>query len=159
MKRIPLIGLLMILSMPLSHAKNEPWYMGVIAGFMDADTGLMDDAINGGFDIGYQHNRYLSSEFEYTRTFIDGETPSGNDWEVDTMSIYAAFRSNTKIKFKGKVGLTDIDYGNNSDTEISLGIGIGFWALGGLTEIEYTSLGDSNNTDLDFLSIGVKYFF
>ena len=157
MKKLPLIGLLATLAMPVSHAENTPWYMGVIGGFMDAGTGITDNAINAGFDIGYQHNRYLSSEFEYTRTFIDGETNSGNDWEVDTMSIYAAFRSNTKVKFKGKIGLTDIDRGNNSDTELSIGIGVGFWALGGLAEIEYTEVSDDDN--LDFISFGVKYFF
>jgi len=131
--------------------------MGVIGGFMDAGTGISDNAINGGFDIGYQHNRYLSTEFEYTQTLIDGETNSGNDWEVDTTSVYIAFRSNTKVKFKGKIGLSNIDTGNNDDTELSLGIGVGFWALGGLAEIEYTELSDDN--ELDFLSFGVKYFF
>ncbi len=157
MKKLSLLCLLTVLAMPSANAKNSPWYFGVIGGLMDGGTGISDDAINGGFDIGYNINRYLSSEFEYTRTFIDGETRSGNDWEVDVMSIYAAFRSNTEVKFKGKVGLSNIETGNNDDTELSLGIGIGFWALGGLTEIEYTNISDDN--ELDFLSFGVKYFF
>jgi hypothetical protein len=124
---------------------------------MDAGTGVTDNAINAGFDVGYRHNRYLSTEAEYTRTFIEGETRNGNDWEVDTLSVFAALRSNTEVKFKGKIGLTNIDSGGNDDTELSLGIGIGFWALGGLTEIEYTQIDD--NDELDFFSIGVNFFF
>jgi len=157
MNKLSVIFLISVIASPTAFAKNSPWYMGVIGGFMDAGTGINDNAINGGFDIGYQHNRYLSTEFEYTRTLIDGETNSGNDWEVDTTSVYAVFRSDTKIKFKGKIGLSNIDTGNNDDTELSLGIGVGFWALGGLAEIEYTELSDDN--ELDFLSFAVKYFF
>ena len=157
MKQLSLVILLALFSSPAVQAKNSPWYLGLVGGFMDGGGGISDSAINGGFNLGYQHNRYLSSEFEYTRTFIDGETNSGNDWEVDTLSIFAALRSNTEIKLKGRIGFTDIDYGGNSDTELSIGFGIGFWALGGLTEIEYTEISDDD--ELSFLSIGVKYFF
>lgn len=158
MKRITtacLISLLAISS--FAYGKGSPWYMGIKGGFMDAGTGITDNAINAGLDIGYQHNRYLSTEAELTRTFIEGETNSGNDWEVDTLSVFAALRSNTKVKLKGKIGLSNIDTGRNDDTELSLGIGIGFWALGGLAEIEYTQLSDDE--DLDFFSFGVNYFF
>ena len=158
MKKITLISLALLVTVSTpALSKGSPWYFAVKGGFMDAGRGVSDNAINGGFDIGYQNNRYLATEVEYTRTLIDGETSSGNDWEVDTLSAFASFRSNTKVKFKGKVGLSHIDTGNDDDIEISLGIGIGFWALGGLTEIEYTELGDDN--DLDFLSIGVNYYF
>ena len=149
--------LLLTLSTQAQAASGSPWYMGVIGGFMDRGDGLSDSAINGGFNIGYRNNRYLSTEFEYTRTILDGDTPSGNDWEVDTISLYAAFRTNTRVKFKGKVGITNIDGGSGDDTEISMGFGIGFWAAGGLAEIEYTEVNDDNQ--LDFISIGVKYFF
>jgi len=140
-----------------AKSSNTPWYVGFIGGFMDAGRSVTDDAINLGFDVGYQINRYFAPELELTRTFVDGETSGGNDWDVDTLSIFAAFRTDTKIKLKAKIGISDIDTGNNSDTELSLGLGIGFWALGGLTEIEYTEL--SNDYDLQFISFGVKYFF
>lgn len=92
-----------------------------------------------------------------TTTLIDGETPGGTDWDVDTFSVFAAFRSDTQVKLKGKVGISSIDTGSADDTEFSIGIGIGFWALGGLTEIEYTVLSD--DLDLEFLSFGVKFFY
>ncbi|MDH5473097.1 MAG: porin family protein [Gammaproteobacteria bacterium] len=149
-------ALLLTVSTPVL-SKGSPWYFAIKGGFMDAGTGIADNAINGGFDIGYQNNRYLATEIEYTRSLIDGETSSGNDWDVDTLSAFASFRSNTKVKFKGKVGLTHIDTGNNDDIEFSMGIGIGFWALGGLTEIEYTELGNDN--ELNFFSVGVNYYF
>ncbi len=160
MKNTLLIFLLSTLTPFAVHAaksSNSPWYIGFIGGLMDAGRGVTDDAINLGFDAGYQVNRYFAPELELTRTIVDGETSGGNDWEVDTLSIFAAFRTDTKVKFKAKIGISDIDTGSNSDTELSLGIGIGFWALGGLTEIEYTDL--SNDYDLEFLSFGVKYFF
>lgn len=135
-------------------SKNSPWYMAIKAGLMDS-AGLKDSALNLGFDLGYRHNTYLSTEIEITETMIEGETPSGNDWNVDTLSIFAAFRSNTDVKLKGKIGITDIDRNGNRDLEVSFGIGIGFWAAGGLMEIEYTELDDG----LDFFSVGVNYFF
>lgn len=160
MKKTLLISLLSVFVAFTAHAakrSNSPWYLGFVAGFMDAGRGVTDDAINAGVDAGYQVNRYFAPELQLTRTIVDGETSGGNDWDVDTLSIFAAFRTDTKIKLKGKIGFSDIDIGSNSDTELSLGIGIGFWALGGLTEIEYTELSDDN--DLEFLSFGVKYFF
>ena len=117
--------------------------------------GLNDSAVNMGLDIGYQQNRYLSTEVELTRTLIDGDTPSGNNWEVDTLSVFAAFRSRTPVKFKAKIGITDVDYGGNDNFELSFGIGIGFWAAGGLMEIEYTEIDDG----LNFISLGVNYFY
>jgi len=158
MKTITIICLasLFIVSAP-AYSKGTPWYLGIKGGFMDANTGIADSAINAGFDVGYRNNRYLSTEAEYTRTFLDGETRNGNNWDVNTLSVFAALRSNTSVKVKGKIGLTNIDRGGNDDTELSIGIGIGFWALGGLTEIEYTQIDD--NPELDFFSFGVNFFF
>lgn len=142
---------------PSAFAQNSPWYTGITAGLMDGGPGIGDSAINAGFDVGYQVNRYLSTEFQYTRTFVDGETNVGNDWEVDTASIYATLRTDTEIMLKGKIGLSHLDSGNNSDTDLSLGFGVSFWALGGLTEIEYTIMDD--DSDLEFLSFSIKLFF
>ena len=152
-----ILSTLITFSVHAASRSNSPWYVGFIGGLMDAGRGVTDDAINLGFDAGYQVNRYFAPELELTRTIVDGETSGGNDWDVDTLSVFAAFRTDTKIRLKAKIGISDIDTGNNSDTELSLGIGIGFRALGGLTEIEYTELSD--NYDLEFISFGVKYFF
>jgi hypothetical protein len=160
MKKTLLIFLFSALTAFAAHAAKSnggPWYVGFVGGFMDGGRGVTDDAINLGVDVGYQINRYVAPELQLTRTFVDGETSGGNDWDVDTLSVFAAFRTDTKVKLKAKIGISDIDTGDSSDTELSLGIGIGFWALGGLTEIEYTEL--SNDYDLEFLSFGVKYFF
>ena len=149
-----LCTLLLMSTYTVATAKGTPWYFGIKGGFMDPQ-GFNDSALNMGFDIGYNQNKYLSTEVELTRTLIDGDTPSGNDWEVDTLSVFAAFRSNTKVKFKAKIGITDVDYGNNDDLELSFGVGIGFWAAGGLMEVEYTEIDDG----LNFISLGVNYFF
>jgi len=155
-KILPALIILLFLSITTAHSasRSTPWYFGIKGGFMDAGAGS-DSAVNMGLDIGYRNNKYLSTEVELTRTLIDGDTRSGNDWEVDTLSAFAAFRSNTEVKLKAKIGFTNIDYGNDDDLELSFGIGLGFWAAGGLMEIEYTEIDD----DLEFISLGVNYFF
>lgn len=154
MKNTALLICITLLSLTFSaHAgksKQSPFYFGIKGGIVDAD-GLGDSAINMGLDLGYRHNTHISTEIEITETLIEGDTPSGNDWSADTFSVFAAFRSNTSVKLKGKIGLTNV----NNDTELSFGIGVGFWAAGGLMEIEYTELDDG----LDFFSVGVNYFF
>lgn len=159
MKKINLILLTAMLSCPTAYAgmNDTPWYLGIIGAFVDAGAGVTDDAFNGGVELGYKFNQYVSAEGQLTTTLIDGETQGGVDWDVDTLSVYAAFRSDTKVKLKGKIGISSIDTGRADDTELSAGIGVGFWALGGLTEIEYTVLSD--DLDLEFLSFGVKFFY
>ena len=137
-----------------ANAKGSPFYMAIKAGIVDAGNGMSDNAVNAGFDIGYRNNRYISTEVEYTTTFISGDTPSGNNWEMDAFSVFASFRSNTKVKLKAKVGLSSID-NNDSGLDLSMGIGVSYWAAGGLMDIEYTKLDDG----LNFYSIGVNYFF
>lgn len=135
-------------------SRNTPWYMAIKGGVMDS-AGNNNSSINMGLDIGYRHNTYLSTEVELTRSIAEGKTSSGNDWNVDTHSVFAAFRTNTDLKLKGKIGLTDTSSDGNSDIGLSFGVGIGFWAAGGLMEIEYTELDDG----LNFYSIGINYFF
>ncbi len=157
MKKISLILLLvlpLISTYSLAANKGSPWYFGLKGGIMDSQ-GIGDSAINMAVDIGYRNNRYLSTEIELSKTLIDGNTPSGQDWEVNTLSAFAAFRSNTEVKLKAKIGLSNVDTGNNSNLELSFGIGLGFWAAGGLMEIEYTEIDDG----LNFISLGVNYFY
>ncbi|MDH5712219.1 MAG: porin family protein [Gammaproteobacteria bacterium] len=148
------IFLLAAANVEAADKNNSPLYLGIKGGFVDAD-GMGDAALNLGLDVGYTLNRHLAAEVELTQTLVDGDTPSGRDWDVDTLSVFAAFRSNTEVKLKAKVGLTNFDSGGRRDTEFSFGLGVGFWAAGGLMEIEYTELDDG----LDFISIGVNYFY
>lgn len=154
MKRLLIGCLLSVVFTGQVSAKESPFYMGIKAGILDSGNGVADNAINAAFDIGYRHNRYLSTEVEYSTTFINGNNTSGNDWDVDVLSVFAALRSNTKIKLKGKIGISNIE-GGNSGLELSTGLGIGFWAAGGLMEVEYTKLDDG----LSFFSVGVNYFY
>jgi hypothetical protein len=140
------------------QARGTPWYFGLKMGLMDGGAGIVDDAVNAGFDVGYRNNRYLSTEIEYTRSVIDGETQAGRDWQVRTLSGFMALRSNTPVKLKGKIGFTRVDTGRDDNFDLSYGFGVGFPAAGGLTEIEYTII-DDNTEDLDFISIGVTFFY
>ena len=90
MKNTLLIFLLSTLTPFAVHAaksSNSPWYIGFIGCLMDAGRGVTDDAINLGFDAGYQVNRYFAPELELTRTIVDGET-SGDYAELDEQGRY-----------------------------------------------------------------------
>lgn len=147
------VGLLMG-AQGVAHARGTPWYVGMKGAVVDAGEGVTDDAVNAGFNLGYRNNRYLSTEIEYTDTVVEGETRSGHDWEVSTLSAFAALRTATPVKLKGKLGVTHIEDGED-DLEFSYGLGIGFWAAGGLVELEYTEMAE----DLEFVSLGVNFFY
>lgn len=149
------VAILLFCLLPLSplSAKDSPFYMSLKLGLLDAGGALTDSAINSAFDLGYRHNRYLSTEVEYCSTFVDGKTANGNDWQADSLSVFAALRTNTEVKLKGKIGLTNLD--NDSGLNLSTGIGISYWAMGGLAEIEYTKIDDG----ISFFSFGINYFF
>lgn len=157
MKRLSYIflglGLLMGIQQA-AHARGTPWYAGFKGAVVDAGDGVTDDAINAGFDLGYRHNRYLSTEIEYTDTLVEGETRGGNDWEVSTLSAFAALRTATPVKLKGKLGVTHIE-DHEDDLELSWGVGLGFWAAGSLMEVEYTEMDE----DLEFISLGFNFFY
>lgn len=140
-------------SSPLVMAANSPFFMALKAGLVDRGDNVTDSAINTAIDIGYTHNRHLATELEISQTMIEGETQNNNDWTADSWSIFAALRTSGSVKLKAKIGLSDIQGGN--DMSIATGLGISYWAMGGLTEIEFTRLDDN----VTFLSFGVNFFY
>lgn len=151
--------LLMITSISVDAKEEDPWYVsGVLGPIESHKTG--EKAFNIGMDIGYRHNGSLSTEVQLTGTvFSEDEQQSapGNDWRVNTFSVFSAFRTNTQLKLKAKVGLTHMDRSGVGDTELSYGVGIGTeydsWYKGpSMVEIEYTILGDR----LAF--VGLRFF-
>ena len=82
---------------------------------------------------------------------------AGNDVSVDTMGLYATYRSPGFLYFKAKTGFTrwdaDFGVGEDDDTATSMGIGVGF-SLGLIQfELEYTEIDD----DIEFISLGVQF--
>ena len=145
--------LLCLFSMVPVHARQSPFFMALKMGVVDHGESISDSAVNMAINVNYLHNRFLATEVEYSSTIIDGSTNAGNDWQADSLSIFAALRTNTRIKLKGKIGLANLD--GNDGLNIATGIGIGYWGMGGLVEIEYTKLDDG----VTFLSFGVNYFY
>lgn len=131
---------------------------GAKTGPMQVD-GLDDDPTNAGVAVGYEVGIVLGDlgfEGELTTTMKDGDW-AGNDVSVDTMGLYATYRSPGFLYFKAKTGFTrwDVDYsvGEDDDTVTSMGIGIGF-SLGIIQfELEYTEIDD----DIEFISLGVQF--
>ena len=145
--------LLCLFSMVPVHARQSPFFMALKMGIVDHGESISDSAVNMAINVNYLHNQFLATEVEYSSTIIDGSTNTGNDWQADSLSIFAALRTNTRIKLKGKIGLTNLD--GNDGLNIATGIGIGYWGMGGLIEIEYTKLDDG----VTFLSFGVNSFY
>lgn len=147
----------------------DPLYFGLKAGAMDVDD-TEDAANNVGVVAGYKLHEdergAFFAEGEYTRTFSDGDvdvTAGGSgDYDVETLSAYAGFRSAGQIFWKAKAGVSWWDYavdgaptrGPSEDDDISLSFGAGAgWRLNEKTglEAEYTFI----DSDINFLSIGI----
>ena len=143
----------MMFSSPLLMAANSPFFMALKVGLVDHSDDITDAAINTAIDISYLHNRYLATEFEISQTMIEGKTINNNNWSADSWSIFAALRTSGRVKLKVKIGLSDIQGGN--DMTLATGFGVSYWSMGGLAEIELTRLDDN----VSFLSFGVNFFY
>lgn len=133
---------------------NSHWYIGIKPGFTELE-GQSGGILSAGLDAGYRNNKYLSTEIQIMSTFPEEETPFFKTFNIDTFSVFAALRTNTKYKLKAKVGLTRIKGAGVNDTKVSHGLGVGFPRYGGLVEIEYTKLGSG----FGFFNIGIVYFY
>ncbi|HEX9628088.1 MAG TPA: outer membrane beta-barrel protein [Acidiferrobacterales bacterium] len=101
----------------------------------------------------------LSIEGEFTTTVVDGDTNFGGDWDITTISAYAAYRFPLQggVYLKGKAGGTwsdpDTPATRKSETDGSFGLGVG-WHLGsGALEGEFTVI----SSELLFLSVGYLF--
>jgi len=150
---------------------NSSWYAGLKVGQMSSDLSGLDDGTNGGVLIGYQFGDQSYGNFaleaEYTTAISEGDaTVLGftGDWDVDTLAIYAVYRSPGKVYFKGKVGFLDEDVSINvagvsasgSESGGSYGAGLG-WRIvdSSSVELEYTLV----ESDVNFFSFGYNYHF
>ncbi len=159
------------------YANDSPFYYGVKAGVMSLDnTGAgagvsIDDATNVAFVIGYKlskiGNGNLAIEGEISTTVAGGDVNIigfTGDWDIDTLAVYAVYRSSGNIYFKGKAGILYEDVGfsivgisdSGSDEGFSAGIGMG-WKMGksNALEVEYTVIEE----DIDYISVGYNFRF
>ena len=136
---------------------------GAKTGPMRIDNSFIDDdPTNAGVAVGYEIGVVLGDigfEGELTTTMKDGSTNAtpSDDVSVDTMGLYATYRSPGFLYFKAKTGFTrwDVSAGGyeDDDTVTSMGIGLGF-SLGIIQfELEYTEIDD----DIDFICLGVQF--
>lgn len=131
-------------------------FFGIKGGFMKPDGKNNDSAVNIGAVMGQSVTRYFSWEAELNTTVIDGEVGANTNWDISNIAGYAVFRSEGKIGFKGKAGLTYWDTDNDRDMSMSLGIGAGFkMGKSGMLDVEYTQIDDS----VDYISVGYLFNF
>lgn len=160
-KFVLLTSLLFSLVLFSSGAIASGLTFGAKTGPMQLDvSGVDDDPTNAGVAVGNEFGLVLGDlgvEAEFTTTMKDGSTNGNQDIDVDTMGIYATYRSPGFLYFKARTGFThwEANVGNFSDddTVTSMGLGLGF-SLGIIQlELEYTEIDD----DIDFISLGVVF--
>jgi hypothetical protein len=150
-------------AMAQQRVTSNPLYISGKVGFLDADLGGFDNAINIGVMVGYDLYQFpvgtVSVEGEFTTTLADGDIDGGGEWDADTLAAYGVYRSLGEFYFKGKAGVHRQDIKSDSggpipdaeDTTLAFGVG-GGWRMdrnSGI-EVEYTAGSD----ELDFVSVG-----
>jgi hypothetical protein len=150
---------LLVAGMLLSPAGQADWYFSAKAGPMMVDEPDLDDPINAGVIIGHEWGVVagdLGIEAELTQTIDDGEV-AGQDLQVDTRGLYAAFRTAGPVYLIAKAGMvrTEIEAGgvSQSDTDTAYGAGLGFSIGIAQFELEYTRM----HEDVDFVSLGLRF--
>ncbi len=132
----------------------------LISDLLDIPGVSQDDGLAFGVNIGYTFAPNLTAEFEYV---TGGTEFSGNagsiDADVDSTSIYAAYRSSGPLYFVGRIGVTSVKvsidgFGSESDSGLSYGLGGGYRLMPNLTlEADYTMV----DQDTDWLMLSVRY--
>jgi len=154
--RKSIIGLLLafgaIAAMP-AQAFDSDWR--VKGGLLSIEN---DDsaALNAGLIYAMDFVGIIGAEFEANTSIADGEIVSGLDYSATQLGGYATLTTPGPIYFKAKAGYVytdlDTDLGGDSDTDVSYGIGAGFFGL----ELEYTRT-TYQDTDIDFLSLAYGF--
>jgi len=141
-----------------------PWYAGAKIGSVDIDVPGVSNATNLGVTVGYNINKNVAIEGELTTSMSDGDIEGFLDYSVNSYAVYVAGRFGDKAYFKVKGGYADTeidtDFGSESDSGFSFGIGGGYKISDQASiEAEYTQLYDDNDFSIDFLSVGFNYTF
>lgn len=119
----------------------------------DVGTGLVLGRSLNGVDV----------ELELMTASVDSDEVSIESVDIDTIAVYAVYRSTGDMYFKGKAGFISESvtmktiYGNRSadDSGLSYGIGGGYRFGNLAVEAEYTII----EADVDALSLGLNYYF
>ena len=148
---------------------TEPgkFYFGVKGGLMMPDSGALEDVVNVGANLGYNFprtnlplNGTVAAEGEVTLSAMKGDVVGGGDWDLQTIGGYGVFRSGDAFYFKGKAGIAHQRFNvelagvdaNDTDTDFSLGAGLGMRVQESRIEVEYTWFDDIN-----FVSVGYLF--
>ncbi|MDP5211158.1 porin family protein [Microbulbifer sp. 2205BS26-8] len=138
----------------------EGAYVGGTFGAMNVDAKYADkNPLNAGIRGGYTWNSGLGIEAEFTGSASDGELDDGSDYSISTQALYATYRTQGDIYFKGRLGYLHEKvkaFREVSDDGFSAGIGAGFKLTENLSfEAEYTLV----EQDVDYWSGSLVYHF
>jgi len=158
--KIKLMGILLISFFSCtSMAYASGLTFGAKTGPMMYDVSGVDDPVNAGIAVGSEMGIVLGDvgvEGEFTTTMNKGSVGS-SDLSIDTMALYATYRSPGFLYFKARGGFLRWDQkvgsSSDNDTTTSLGLGLGFSLAVVKVELEYTQI----DKDINFLSVGVQF--
>lgn len=146
-------------------AEDSPWYVGMQLGQMRVDLSEFSNTDAVAAIFGYKLNNSFAIEGAIGTTGTDGDvTVQGvqGTWSLNTSAVYAAYRSNGNLYFKGKIGYLHEKVNGSiagtslsgSDSGGSYGLGVGWRPGDKLTlELEYTRV----EKDVSFVGLGVNF--
>ena len=144
-----------------AESNQFPLYIGMKTGIVNVGSSMNDEPINAAIYVGIQSDIPFALEWEINRTLSGGKVDN-SDWDVSSFAWYGIYRSRTPVFVKAKIGKSIVDYVSDIsefDPETTMGLGFGYWLDGGLIEIEFTNIGNNNGNDVDFISLGIAYYY
>ena len=160
----------------ITKAESTAPYFGAKIGTVDIGSEFEEPKQAGVF-VGYPINPNAAIEIEYTTSIeeasLKGLTDFDYEVEIESIAIYAAFRSQGELYFKGRFGYIKNKYTttisnleilgetintSDSDTEdgLSFGFGLGYFiGQSSSLDFEYTQL----DHDVEFMSLGFSHHF
>lgn len=132
--------------------------VGVKGGLVDYDARQSDPGLNGSVQVGVDildlQAADIAVEGEVSTSFVEGEI---NNREVDfqTMGVYSSIRTAGPVYFIGRVGVVNAEIENTDDTDIAMGLGVGF-STGIRWEVEYNTY-EVEGLDVEYLTLGFSF--
>jgi len=176
-KRIA-IALLVAASLAGGVQAEKRWYAGVLVGQADLEGHGFDAVTQAGALFGWHLYQgpggNLAVEGEFTTTISQGDLNIDIDlgsprpeWELDTLGVYAAYRSGGLFYVKARAGYVDgsaevrssgalIQLADPSDHAASAGLGFG-WRFMKLFAVEAQWTRSFFDRELDVYSVGVNF--
>ncbi|MBN1378632.1 MAG: hypothetical protein JXA04_05300 [Gammaproteobacteria bacterium] len=169
MKNKCLLLSLLLLGAYATTASAGEWLVGARVGVAEFDAPDTDPGVAAYLMVGKEMWNIgaadIAIEGEAGVTVIDGEYgPNNDDLSFSTFGAYAALRTKGPVYVIGRAGVvrSEVDAAgapstvDDTSTDPSFGIGVGFGGMGLKWEVLFTSYG-TDGSDVDVISLGLLF--